>query len=161
MHQAVWDYIRQFATQDPVKILDIGGRDLNGTHKALFPNASKYVVLDLRPGPNVDIVADATTWEPDDEYDIVTCAEVYEHAPNWPMIVATAYRALRPGGFYVATCAGPGRPEHSGVEATPLLPGEYYGNVSMDDMAQVMRQCGFRDGEVRINGLDLQSHAWK
>lgn len=161
MHQAVWDYVSQFSTAEPVKVLDIGGRDLNGTHRALFPNASKYVVLDLRPGHNVDIVADATTWKPDDAYDVVTSCEVYEHTPEWPAIVATAWEALRIGGLYVATCAGPGRMPHSGVEATPLLPGEYYGNVDPDDMRRVMAGLGWKDFHVSTLGLDLQSYAIK
>lgn len=157
MHEAVWQYVSQFSTAEPVKVLDIGGRDLNGTHRALFPNASKYVVLDLRPGHNVDIVADATTWEPDDEYDVVTVCEVYEHTPEWPDIVQTAYDALRPGGLYIATCAGPGRAPHSGVEATALLPGEYYGNVDPEAMREVMRKVGFDTFAVGTLGLDLQS----
>lgn len=161
MHQAVMDYVAPLGTEDPVKVLDIGGRDLNGTHRSAFPNATKYTVLDLRPGINVDVVADATTWEPDDEYDVVTACEVYEHTPEWPAIVATAYRALRVGGLYIATCAAPGRMPHSGVEATPLLPGEYYGNVSREQMIEVMERVGWADFWVRIHGLDLQSHAVK
>ena len=157
MHQAVWDYVAQFATREPVSVLDIGGRDLNGTHRAAFPNADPYVVLDLRPGPNVDIVADASEWEPNRLYDVVTSCECYEHTPKWPGIVDTAYRALKPGGLYVATCAAPGRAPHSGVQATPLLPGEYYANVSVEEMRAAMAAYAWETFDVQQNGLDLQS----
>src|SRR5690242_21675018 len=63
MHEAVLNWVAQFRTDEDLAVLDIGGRDLNGSTRPLFPNANPYHVLDLRPGPNVDIVADAATWD--------------------------------------------------------------------------------------------------
>ena len=49
-------------TGDPRAGLDIGGRDVNGTARDWFAN-TYWRGLDIRPGPGVDIVADATTWQ--------------------------------------------------------------------------------------------------
>lgn len=142
MHAEVIEWVREWATADEVDVLDIGGRDLNGSTRHLFPNA-RYTVLDLRPGKGVDVVADAATWTPDRTYDVVLCTEVFEHTPDWRAIVATAYAALKPGGRFIATCAGPGRAPHSGIEATAITPGEYYANVSVTELYDALTEATF------------------
>lgn len=160
MHPEVIAWVRQWSTTDPVTVLDIGGRDLNGSTRGLFPNAD-YTTLDLRPGKGVDIVADAATWQPDRDYDVVLCTEVFEHTPDWPAIVRTAHAALKPGGYAVFTCAGPGRAPHSGIEATALQPGEYYQNVSTAELREAMAASGFVDLLVRQHVRDTQAYGGK
>jgi predicted TPR repeat methyltransferase len=121
------------------------------------------------PGDGVDIVTDAGTWEPvfsdgvsEDGYDLILSTETFEHAQNWEDIIATAYKALRPGGMFIFTCAGPGRPAHSGVAAVwELSPGEWYSNVSAGEIAYVLKEQGWHDIEVRQIGLDTQGRASK
>ncbi|HWB37489.1 MAG TPA: methyltransferase domain-containing protein [Rugosimonospora sp.] len=161
MHAEVLEYVSRFATEEPVAVLDIGGRDVNGTSRHLFPRAEPYVVLDLRPDDNVDIVADAATWVPNRLYDIVICTEVFEHTADWPAIAVTAFHALRAGGRFVVTCAGPGRAPHSAIEATALQPGEYYENVSRDDLAERLRTVGFGFVAVERANLDTRGTAIK
>jgi hypothetical protein len=88
---------------------------------------------------------------------------VFEHAARWPAIVATAWRALRPDGRFVATMAGPGRPAHSAVDGEQLRPGEYYGNVHPDTLRAVLELVGFRDIEVdrQRNPADVRATAVK
>ncbi len=126
-------------------VLDIGGRDVNGTVRPLFPGAEVYRSVDIAPGAGVDIVADAADWMPDQQYDTVVCTEVFEHTPRWPEICATAYLALVPGGLFVATMAGPGRAAHSAVDGGPIRAGEYYGNVGPDELRDVLIDLGFVD----------------
>jgi SAM-dependent methyltransferase len=161
VHPEVLEYVGRFATDEPVAVLDIGGRDVNGTNRELFPNADPYVVLDLRPGANVDIVADAVAWQPDRAYDLVVCTEVFEHTPEWPAIVATAHRALRVGGRLIVTCAGPGRPAHSAIEATALQAGEYYENVSKADLLEHLYAVGFSSAETERLNADTRGTAIK
>lgn len=161
MHPEVLEYVGRFATDDPVAVLDIGGRDVNGTNRHLFPQAEPYTVLDMRPGPNVDILADAATWEPGRLYDLVLCTEVFEHAPDWRAIVDTAYRALRAGGRLIVTCAGPGRAAHSAIEATALQPGEYYENVTKAELAEQMQAAGFSFASTERANLDTRGTAIK
>lgn len=169
MHDAVLSWVGQFRSDEDLAILDIGGRDLNGSTRPLFPNATPYHVLDLRPGPNVDIVADAATWQPvfdfeagESGYDLVLCTETFEHAKDWPGIIQTAWHALRPGGWIIFTCAGPGRPAHSGVEAVMGLIGdEWYANVSAQEIRDVLEEQGWAEIETHQVGLDTQGKAVK
>lgn len=146
MHNEAFAWVRDHADLHVSHVLDIGGRDINGTTRGLFTFAGAYRVMDVLPGPGVDIVADAGTWEPDDAYDVVVCTEVFEHTANWRDIIATAFAALVPGGQFVATMAGPGRPEHSAIDGGwSLHPGEHYGNVTVGDLEQALTAAGFVD----------------
>lgn len=162
MHEAVLAWVGQFRTDEDLAVLDIGGRDLNGSTRILFPNANPYHVLDLRPGKGVDFVADAADWRPDRRYDLVVCTETFEHAEKWREIILTAWDALRPGGWFIFTCAGPGRPEHSGVEAVwGLIDGEWYANVSPEEIREELQDQGWVEIEARTHGLDTQGKAVK
>jgi SAM-dependent methyltransferase len=169
MHTQVLDWVGQFRTLEDLSVLDIGGRDLNGSTRMFFPNANPYHVLDILPGDGVDFVHDAADWEPGLEpraivpgYDLVLSTETFEHAKRWPEIIATAWKALRPGGWFIFTCAGPGRPAHSGVAAVwELSPGEWYGNVSAEEIREVLHVQGWEGIEVRQFGLDTQGKAVK
>ncbi len=147
MHAEAYGWVRVHAIPDARRVLDIGGRDINGNTRDLFPGAEFYWSLDLYPGPGVDEVADASTWTPPAEpFDVVVCTEVFEHTAVWPDICATAFKALAPGGLFIATMAGPGRPVHSAIDGGwQLHPGEHYGNVSPHDLRRVLEACGFVD----------------
>lgn len=115
--------------------LDVGGRNVNGSVRGLLPEAT-WVGLDIRPGPDVDIVADAATWEPTQLFDIVISTELFEHAREWRAIIRTMWSALDPTGpgVFISTCASIGRGAHgaSGEHAPP--PDEWYGNVDPNDL---------------------------
>lgn len=164
MHSEAFEWVSRYRTDEPVTVLDVGGRNINGSPRGLFPNATVYRVLDIIDGPNVEIVADAATWTPDREYDVVIAAEVFEHTFVWPQICATAHKALKPGGRLIATMAGPGRPEHSAVDGGwHLHPGEYYGNVDPQMLRRVLEGCGFTDITVdqRQSPADVRAVATK
>jgi SAM-dependent methyltransferase len=164
MHAEAFQWVAQWATHGPVAVLDIGGRDINGSPRSLFPGAGPYRVLDIAPGPGVEIVADAADWAPDQEYDVVVCTEVFEHTARWPEICATVHKALNPGGLFIATMAGPGRPVHSAVDGGwQLHPGEYYGNVDPRELDRVLAEVGFQDAviDVRTSPADVRAVARK
>lgn len=144
MHQQAYDWVDRWTTQSAAAVLDLGGRDINGSVRGLYPAADLYTVVDIAPGDGVDIVADASTWTPDREYDEVVCCETFEHTAVWPGICATAHKALRPGGQLILTMAGPGRPEHSGVDGQfRLHPGEHYANIRPAALRRVLAELGF------------------
>jgi len=157
----VADHIKDLLISPPA-VLDLGGRDINGSVRPLFPHAHPYTVVDIHPGEGVDVVADAATWQPDRTYDVVVAAEVFEHTHVWPAICATAMRALRPGGRFLATMGGPGRQPHSGIDGLfRLLPGDYYANVAPDDLTRVLTSQGWTDITVDHTGLDVRAVATK
>jgi SAM-dependent methyltransferase len=146
-------WITAHATDEAVSVLDIGGRDVNGSPRHLFPNAS-WTALDELPGDGVDVVADAATWDPGDRrWDVILCAEVFEHTPAWRHICATAYKACAPGGRLIVTTAAPGRPPHSGADGGALQLGEHYANIEPADLRRSLEAAGWVDVVI-----DVQQH---
>ena len=165
MHPQAYDWVRAHATDAPVAVLDLGGRDVNGSPRVLFPNATAYRCLDIVADAGVDIVADAGTWTPDRSYDVVLSTECLEHTENWRDVIGTAYRALATGGTFVCTAAGPGRPIHSGItgELWKQYPGETYGNIQPRDLHEALKETGFVDVVVvqSLAPCDVRSVARK
>jgi hypothetical protein len=162
MHPQAFDFVAQHARPSPgLKVLDIGGQDMNGTVRGLFHvehgDPVEYLSLDIADGPGVDIVADAAEWRPGwpahEGFDVVVCCEVFEHTPAWRQILRTAHEALRPGGLFIATMAGPGRPPHSGRRPTlEMDPDEFYENVVPAQLEEGCEVAGFVDVMVDVAG---------
>jgi len=162
MHDEAMAWVAAHATQERVTVLDIGGRNVNGSSRDLFPNA-KYTALDIRPGSGVDVVADAANWAPDREYDVIVCTEVFEHTPDWLPILHTALAACRPGGRVILTMAGPGRGAHSAIDGGPIQPGEHYANIDPERLRDAMEAVGWQQVIVdsRVSPADTRAIAVK
>lgn len=160
MHAEALVWVAAFAREcgDPARVLDLGGRNVNGSPRAFFPSA-EYVTVDILPG--ADITADAASWVPDQEYDVVVSTETFEHAEAWRGIVRTAYEAARRGGFFIATCAGPGRAPHSGVDGEQVREWEHYGNVSAAELAAALTDAGWEILACEERGEDTRAFAVK
>jgi SAM-dependent methyltransferase len=157
MHREALEWVHENAPLDARTVLDIGGRDVNGSPKGLFSGPEVYRVLDIEPGPGVHLVADAATWTPDREYDVVVCCEVFEHAARWPEIITTALKACKPGGLFVATMAGPGRELHSGIDGGPnLYVGETYANIDPDQLFDALLDAGWENIRTSQLGSDVR-----
>lgn len=163
MHPEAVQWVADHATAEAVAVLDIGGRDVGGpwggSVRGLFPSAAPYRVLDLAPGPDVDFVADAATWEPDRTYDVVVAVECFEHTHRWPEICQMAFGALRPGGRLIATMAGPGRAPHGALGGPTPAPGEWYANVNPADLRSVLTGQGWTGVVVDQAGRDVRAAA--
>lgn len=144
----------------PETVVEFGARDINGSPRYLFPY-SKYVGLDLEPGQGVDVIADATTWTADREYDMVLCLEVLEHTPTWQELVGAAHRALRAGGILVLTAATDPREPHSAIDGAALRPGEWYENIDPELLNVTLKRAEFDDIRVTVQGEDVQAVATK
>lgn len=157
MHEGVSNYVGRWvgAVAHRGRALDIGGRDINGHPRALYP-LHEWDVMDLRDGPGVTVVADATEFpEPPQRgiYNLVLSTETFEHVEHWSYIVRYAYLALRPGGWFITTAAGPGFPPHSGVDGEwRLLEGEHYQTVSAREIAQAMQAWGLQVVDFEQDG---------
>lgn len=122
-------------------VYDFGSLDVNGNNRYLFPHAS-YVGIDVAPGPNVDVICKASEFKPDRLADVVISTEMLEHDAEWPSSLGAMFRALRPGGLLIVTCAGPGRPEHGTARSEPgsspnqLWP-DYYANLTPYELREV------------------------
>lgn len=156
LHHEVARFIANHRPDVPGRVLDVGGRDINGTVRFLFLDSTSYTSVDLYDGPAVDIVGDICDLGLENAYETVICAEVLEHAPNWAGIVESCAKALVPGGYLVMTCAGPGRPPHSALDEAPIRPDEHYRNVSAVELEAAFDSAGIDPVLVQEVGLDTQ-----
>ena len=165
MHDQALEYVaakvREFGLDRVgVTVLDLGGRDVNGTTRHLFTEPARYVVVDIEEHPSVDVVADAADLCLDELFDVVVCTEVLEHTELAAEIVATAWRHLAPGGVFVATMAGPGRAEH-GAAGGSRQAGEFYRNVAPEWLDGWLSTAGFAWWQVDEFGADVRCCARK
>lgn len=82
-------------------ILDVGSYNENGTFRDIFYTG--YVGLDIRKGPNVDVVVkDPYNWIeiPNETFDIVICGNTIEHVEFPWLTFQEIARVLKHGGFF-------------------------------------------------------------
>lgn len=132
-------------------IVEVGGRDINGSIRDLF-STDRYISTDLHPGPGVDIVVDALTWNPPEAPDLVLCAEVLEHAPQAGLLVKRMHDWLTPGGILLLATVGDPWPPHSGYDGGPVRYGEYYRGVAALDLIEWLSPFESKLWSAKSNG---------
>lgn len=152
----VVDQVAEFGLSE-CDVLDLGGRDVNGTPRHLF--TGRYVVVDMTEAPNVDIVADAAEVNLDERFGCVISTELLEHTPSGRQVVRNAHDHLVPGGVFVATMAGPGRAPHGAHGGHVPPPGEWYENVTPEQLDGWLSAAGFAVWQVDQTGLDVRCWA--
>ena len=164
MHAAASNYIFvNFHTwrkeRTNLKILEIGSLDINGSIRNFIePFSKKYVGLDMQEGPGVDIVYDAAKFTKPNTFDVVVCAEVFEHTPEWQTIIKKSYKNLVEGGLFIATMAGEGRHPHSAIDTGAIREWEHYANIGWWQLNQTLTNIGFKD--VSINIFENDTRCW-
>lgn len=142
------------------RVLEIGSLDINGSVRPLFANTisdgGSFFGIDVQEGPGVDLVVDASVYKSDVQYDVVVCAEVFEHTAVWPKIIKNVHSLLVPGGMFIATMAGEGRPPHSAIDENPIRSWEYYKNVTKSDLEKQL--AIFSDFKVDV--VDTDTRCW-
>lgn len=116
-HKEQIDYLNKIKVKFPeaftnIKVLDIGSFDVNGNEKPWFDNCD-FIGLDIGPGKGVDVVCPANEYDaPDESFDTIISCECWEHNPFYKESIQNAIRMLKPGGYFIFTCATTGRPVH-------------------------------------------------
>jgi SAM-dependent methyltransferase len=99
---ALMDALLNKAPADTRTVLDCGSFDVNGTLRPLAEKRGwKYVGIDVRPGPNVDVVATDPFHYPydDNSFDVVMCSGMLHNVSRPWLLVPEMARVLRPGGL--------------------------------------------------------------
>jgi hypothetical protein len=133
-----------------LSVIELGSRTVagpwpfSGPIRHLFPEA-EYTGVDAVDGPNVDVVDNAATWQPEpfQPVDTVVCTETLEHTWQADQICRNAWRLLQPSGVFIVTAAGVGRAPHSAVDGGQLRDGEYYHNVNREELRTWLAPFGF------------------
>ena len=98
--------------QEPLRILDLGSQDFNGSYRALFDRPPwRYLGLDMAAGKNVDLVLrDPYRWREvkAECADVIVSGQTFEHTEFFWLTIREIARALKPGGLLclIAPSAG-------------------------------------------------------
>ena len=139
----------------PLRILDLGSLDVNGSFRPLFSDPLwDYAGLDIAPGNNVDIVLRTPyLWKEvaSDSADVVISGQAFEHIQYFWLTMLEVARALKPGGLCCILAPSSG-PEHR----YPMDCWRFYpdGMVSLAHFAQMevieavtqWKDLGYADG---------------
>lgn len=106
------------------RVLEVGALDVNGSPRGLVEllAPASYIGVDIRPGPKVDRICDASGLVDAfgaDSFDVVISTEMLEHAKDWRGAISNMKRVLAPGGLLLITTRSPGFPRHD-------YPGDYW-----------------------------------
>jgi len=108
MHQSSYDKMKKFRDSylDPsaeLRILDVGGFDVNGTYRDLFSRSNyTYHSVDMMEGNNVDIALENPyDWNTikSNSYDVVISGQAYEHIEYFWITTLQINRVLKEGGL--------------------------------------------------------------
>lgn len=122
MHQSSIDKMTAFRDQylsekisEPLRILDLGSQDVNGSYRPLFSEPSwSYSGLDMAPGNNVDIVLSTPyIWNEisSNSVDVLISGQAFEHIQYFWITMLEVARVLKPGGICCILAPSSG-PEH-------------------------------------------------
>ena len=94
------EFAKEYIAGQGLSICDVGSYDVNGTYKPLF-NSHRYLGLDIRPGPNVDIVSkDQYNYPfPANYFDVVISGQTIEHVPDIFQWIKEITRIVKTGGL--------------------------------------------------------------
>lgn len=127
MHGSVYGFLSTHATAESVagkSVLEVGSLDVNGSPRRIIEplEPSSYIGVDVRSGPKVDLVCDASDLVSvfgSERFDLVVSTEMLEHAKDWRLAVTSMKLVLAPGGLLLITTRSPGFPRHD-------HPGDYW-----------------------------------
>lgn len=160
MHEPARLFVARFATERACSVYEVGSRNVNGSVRDLFPAAS-WLGIDVRPGPNVDLVADGANWTPElGVYDFSISTEVFEHTREWRSILRHLIVALRPGGRVIVTAAGPNRRPHSAEDGGPWVgPDEWYCPIFPSELRSQLARADLTDMELETDSDGVYASA--
>lgn len=157
-----WDVVRQLLPADARTVLEIGcGQGAMGTRIAatrdyvgVEPDASSFATAqarvaalgrgEVRQGFMDDVV------EPGRTFDLVCAFEVIEHIPDDSAAIKGWLERVRPGGWLLVSA--PAFPDRYGP--WDALVG-HYRRYNPPELAQLLRDAGLVDEQVRVYGAGL------
>lgn len=98
-----WFVQNYISGNQPVRVLDVGSYDVNGSYRDLFSGMDvTYIGLDMSVGPNVDYVPeDPYAWDEleEESFDFIISGNAFEHIEYPWLTICEIYKKLKTGGF--------------------------------------------------------------
>lgn len=99
-----WKYIaEEFSDYFNEDIIEFGSYNVNGTIRDYFKNYKRYIGVDWRSGPCVDVVGLAHEVKFDFKTKAILSASMLEHDPYWEKSLDNMINHLSPEGILVLT----------------------------------------------------------
>ncbi len=154
-------------TDRQVRIADVGSYDMNGTFKPLFSKPGwQYVGLDIRPGPNVDIVLESDIrWSnvADESFDAIISGSTMEHTKLPWIFIQECVRILKRGSLICINAPYQwGFHEHP-IDCWRVFPDGMRGVLEWAGLVVLeteMKQC-YPDGSGDTTGIARKPEDWK
>ena len=142
-------------TNEPLRILDLGSQDINGSYRPLFSEPPwDYAGLDMAAGNNVDIVLRTPyVWKEvvSDSADVVISGQAFEHIQYFWITMLEVARVLKPGGLCCILAPSSG-PEHRyPTDCWRFYPDglaslAHYAQMEVIEAATQWQNLGYADG---------------
>ncbi len=152
MHPSVYtfaeDQLPEVVSENFIKdVLEVGSLNVNGSLRDYvrslgdepYFGIESYVGIDIQDGDGVDIVMPAEDLPKrfSEQFDLIICTEMLEHAENWREAINGMKHVLNHGGYIFITTRSPGFPYHE-------YPGDHW-RYTKEDMYKI-----FRDFDVIV-----------
>lgn len=108
----------------------------------------------------LDVAGNDLGEEPDNYYDVITMFDVLEHLTEPIATIKTAYRKLKPGGYFIAYTPN----IHSlayqlmGSKQNTLLPFEHFCFFNRPSFQYLAKKTGFTLHTLEVRGLDVMDY---
>ena len=144
MHESVMQYVESMLTKEIVlgaRVLEIGAYNVNGSVRPYIQSLepASYLGMDIQAGPSVDLVMDIKDLPEsyDNRFDIVVCAEVFEHIEDWKAAIKRIKEITKPSGYILITTRSIGFPLHE-------YPADHW-RYNKQDMTFIFSDCDILD----------------
>lgn len=119
-------------------VIEVGSLDINGSVRPFIMKfkPSKYIGIDLREGPGVDIVCDAINLVEKfgkESFEIVISTELLEHVKEWRTVISNIKNLCKSNGIILLTTRSYGFDYHD-------YPYDYW-RFELEDMVEIFSDC--------------------
>ncbi|MFA5870341.1 MAG: methyltransferase domain-containing protein [Candidatus Paceibacterota bacterium] len=89
-------------------VIEVGSYDVNGSVRSIVGllNPKKYIGVDIKDGPGVDFVCDASSLVDKfgkESFDVVISTELMEHVRDWKTVISNIKKICKPEGTIIIT----------------------------------------------------------
>jgi len=136
-----------FCLPDKSIVCDVGSYDVNGSYRAIIEPKFQYVGIDLKAGPNVDVImkSEYDTGLPENHADAVISGQCLEHCKNPFKLVAEMFRIVKRGRLVMIVAPFIFNPHRYPVDCWRFLP---------DGMTVLIETAGAKVINTYINAKD-------
>lgn len=139
-------YAKYFSEVD--NIVEFGSHNVNGTIRNLFSGYKKYIGIDWRAGPNVDMVSLAHEAPLNDLFDTVASSSLLEHDPYWEKTIRKMVSSLKEDGCIMLSWGSALNPQHCHEHACDGL----FHPLPVKSVTDLLEQLGVYVHELKYEG---------